>query len=622
MDPCDVHSPDWGRALALKERMASMRSAPTSPPRWPEEPPLSEEGIAQWRSQTPFLNDALFARHLEACGVRGDALDSLLVEPPDALGPREPEVPAWLGDLVEAFLLHKGVGDDPFVSRLAKGHGIAAFLGVIQPLVTSAREQLRRVMFDAARAYPNCRLQAETVENSLLGFLSSRLLWMISRTMVLELNVARLEGDLDAETPEGRFLCFVERMRQPHRALALLQEYPVLARQLMLCIDQWLGFSDEFLRRLGEDWQAIEATFQSGRPLGALAYLDVSAGDSHRRGRRVAIASFSSGFRLVYKPRALALDVLFQDLLVWLNQRGDHQPFRTLKVLDRGAYGWVEFVAVKSCASAEEASRFYERQGNYLALLYALEATDFHFENLVAEGEHPVLIDLEALFHPRVADTPAREAGQVAAETLEHSVLRVGLLPQRRRSEGGAEGADLSGLGEVEGKLTPFAVPKWEKTGTDEMIFTRSPSVMGAARHRPTVNGEVINLDDHVETIVRGFRKIYRMLMDNRDRLLQTGGLLSRFAAIEVRAVLRPTHAYGVLLNESFHPDVLRDAIDRELYFGRLWAQAGPSPHLERIVPAELADLQCGDIPIFTSRPNSRSLWTSSERRSRNSSPN
>ena len=38
--------------------------------------------------------------------------------------------------------------------------------------------------------------------------------------------------------------------------------------------------------------------------------------------------------------------------------------------------------------------RFYERQGGYLALLYMLQATDFHHENLIAAGEHPVLLDL------------------------------------------------------------------------------------------------------------------------------------------------------------------------------------------------------------------------------------
>ena len=116
----------------------------------------------------------------------------------------------------------------------------------------------------------------------------------------------------------------------------------------------------------------------------------------------VLLATFASGLKVVYKPRRLAVDVHFQRLLDWLNERGARPRFRMLAVLDRGAYGWMEFVRATGCHSQGEVRRFYERQGGYLAILYALEATDFHYENLIADGEHPVLLDLETLFHPRI----------------------------------------------------------------------------------------------------------------------------------------------------------------------------------------------------------------------------
>ena len=87
-------------------------------------------------------------------------------------------------------------------------------------------------------------------------------------------------------------------------------------------------------------------------------------------------ARFASGFSLIYKPRSLALDAHFQDLLVWLNERGLSPTCRTLGVLDRGDYGWTECVSRRSCTSAPAMERFFERQGAYLALLYALDATD------------------------------------------------------------------------------------------------------------------------------------------------------------------------------------------------------------------------------------------------------
>ena len=51
--------------------------------------------------------------------------------------------------------------------------------------------------------------------------------------------------------------------------------------------------------------------------------------------------------------------------------------------------------------------RFYHRQGALLALLYVLDGTDMHYENLIAVGEQPVLVDVETLFHPSHAPAGA-----------------------------------------------------------------------------------------------------------------------------------------------------------------------------------------------------------------------
>jgi len=45
---------------------------------------------------------------------------------------------------------------------------------------------------------------------------------MLSRTLVLELNVARLQGLLQGDTPEERFKSFLQRLRQPEIVVPLL----------------------------------------------------------------------------------------------------------------------------------------------------------------------------------------------------------------------------------------------------------------------------------------------------------------------------------------------------------------------------------------------------------------
>ena len=101
--------------------------------------------------------------------------------------------------------------------------------------------------------------------------------------------------------------------------------------------------------------------------------------------------------------------------------------------------------------------------------------------------------------------------------------------------------------------------------------------------------------------------------MEYRDDLVRPNGPLMAFAHDEVRVIFRPTKTYSVLLNESFHPDVLRDALDRDLLFDRLWIAVESSPHLAKVISSECEDLQVGDIPFFSTCPNSLHVWSSTK---------
>jgi len=194
---------------------------------------------------------------------------------------------------------------------------------------------------------------------------------------------------------------------------------------------------------------------------------------------------------------------------------------------------------------------------------------------------------------------------------MAYSVMRVGLLPQRRWADAESEGVELSGLGALPGQLTPRGVPYWEGAGTDEMRLARKRMEMPGAQNRPNLDGAEINVLDHVESIASGFTAIYQLLLKHRAELLADAGPLARFADDEVRVILRATRTYALLLQESFHPDVLRDALDRDRLFDRLWVDVPHDARLATVIPAERDDLWQGDIPLFTTRARSRDLWTS-----------
>ena len=297
------------------------------------------------------------------------------------------------------------------------------------------------------------------------------------------------------------------------------------------------------------------------------------------------------------------MDVRFQDFLQWVNALGAEPRLRPLTLVDRGDHGWCEFVEVSSCGSRDEVSRFYQRLGSYLALLYALDAADLHNENLVAAGEHPTLVDLEALFHPRVYGADPL-LGNLAVGALDQSVWQIGLLPRRVWAGDDSVGVDMSGFGGEAGQMNPHRMMGWEKQGTDEMRLVRRRVELPASDNRPRLLGEDVDVLDYQDDIVGGFTRTYRLLCRHRDALLSQQ--LPRFSDDRIRVVIRSTNVYGLLWYESFHPELLRDALDRERFFDRLWVEAAHRPYLARIIAAERRDLWRDDVPLFTTTPGSR----------------
>ena len=102
-----------------------------------------------------------------------------------------------------------------------------------------------------------------------------------------------------------------------------------------------------------------------------------------------------------------------------------------------------------------------------------------------------------------------------------------------------------------------------------------------------------------VDAIVSGFTKVYQTLLGHRDELFDIHGPIARFHGDEIRIVLRHTLTYSRLLSESFHPDVLRDALDRDQFFDLLWGDVPENRYLGWVVADECRDLLNGDVPLF-----------------------
>lgn len=579
---------------------------------------IDDSRFRRWKAQAAFDVNGMFETRLKAAGVTEARFREILETSTDDERLQSATCPQWIDEIEQACCPSIGLTAAIPQTGDTDGKDMIGFLNLVEPLARKGHERLCAGVAALQQGDTHVALDLAPIAEQWFMDLYPQLLLMISRTMVLELRIAGLENQLDGETPEARFQQFCDWLRQPDVRRTLFHEYPVLARQIWQCIEQRVDSGLEFLGHLAADWQAIRTTFCKDDP-GQPTAIDTGAGDSHRGGKAVVIIRFASGFQLVYKPRSLAADAHFQEFASWFNDRSTELSLRHVKVMDCGSHGWMEFVSADSCSTRQQVERFYERLGALLAIMYVLQATDFHAENLIAAGEHPVLIDLESLFQPTldVAENPS-PLDQRMVDVQFSSVLVSGLLPNRMWSNADAEGIDISGLGARAGQLLPDQIPYWDNMGTDSMHLRRRRMEFMGKSNRPALNGQVSDPINYRENIVDGFSAAYRLLVEHRVDLLAEDGPVSRFCQDEIRVILRPTRTYEILLSESFHPDVLRDGLDRDCHFDRLWNDVASQPRLKRAICAECADLQRGDIPVFSTRPDSRDIRTSSGQRIEN----
>ncbi|HET7234573.1 MAG TPA: type 2 lanthipeptide synthetase LanM, partial [Longimicrobium sp.] len=257
---------------------------------------------------------------------------------------------------------------------------------------------------------------------------------------------------------------------------------------------------------------------------------------------------------------------------------------------------------------------YHQRCGALLALVYALGGTDFHHENLLACGEHPVLIDLETLLAHRfdlVERVPNQAFGaRVVRERMQLSVLATQMLPHLKLAadgQGASSGALRRAVPAREGE-----VPAWLDCNADTMRpGRRRVQLPPEDASLPTADGRPVPAAEHVDALVEGFTTTYRLLMGGREALLAPGGAVDRMRGQPVRFILRHTSLYTALLERCLHPSFLGDGVARGIELDvlcRPFVALGEKPAAWPALRAEMRELEQLDVPIFTPASDSTSL--------------
>jgi lantibiotic modifying enzyme len=364
-----------------------------------------------------------------------------------------------------------------------------------------------------------------------------------------------------------------DRVRDAPQDSELDPHLEFVRRFLYVRIDRVLDATERALRRFDamkpELGDRIDLRLVS--PLG---------GETHKGGERPLLLTVGSGRRVVLKPVSAGMGTLVERVQDLLNSQLALQvrPCRVLATSGDAAV--FEFATGRRRLGRKALEQFYLRAGAHLGLAHALAITDLHFENLVAWGAHPALVDLETCLYRYPVG-------------LDHLMFeRTGLL-QPEPGDGGSAQSGIQGGG----RYYEIA-PHIRRRSGRAVLSYRRPTLKTA--NRPlAIEGEVKPYQ-YSKFVQSGCEEALRALGKRQKEVLAIADRASAERPLRTRQLARFSAFYEMLKLNLFQPLAGRDEATSRA--GLRDALRGDEPSLvlsEGMLDAEVNDMIAGDTPYF-----------------------
>lgn len=426
---------------------------------------------------------------------------------------------------------------------------------------------------------------------------TDRLYSLIEPTLLSHFLLAK--DSLTGDTVLEKWASYCELLSQEAVKEYFHSHFPLLLERVTQETAHWILHQSRLCERYLSDEHAIGQYLLDGTPPGRIHAVRANMGDKHL-GESVTLLTVENQRKVLYIPRNRSLHQHMQPICDWLNT-SLNAGLRLPAIVSRPTHAWMEFIPHTTCHSKEQVHRFYERMGIWLAVFYTLDATDFHYENLIACGEYPIPVDIETLFHPFMPfEADDRHNG------IFNSVLKTGLLPTTFRMDY-TSNADMSGLNNPEGGNTVETALSFTLNALGDITCRRQKGVFSSGQNLPVLDGKMMEPNvQFAQDLKQGFRRAYLFLLKHRDTYLD---LLQAFKHDTIRLLFRNTATYTHLLREGEHPDALRNVEAREKQLKWLEVVSKEYPEAETFIESEKKDLRTGDIPFFHTQADSLGIW-------------
>lgn len=435
------------------------------------------------------------------------------------------------------------------------------------------------------------------VIDDILFSLSQEIDQILLPTIAKEIFLVKSNNGLMGNSPQSRYdSFFIQNNKWTYPAREIPLKYPFLFEIVEKLIYSTVNNICRCLVRLEQDFADI--ILWIGSEIGDLLNVEVSSGDRHRNGQQVLILNFTSKKRIVYKPTNLLPDKLFGNFINLLELK---YPFdlHYMKVLPRDDYGWLEYINSLPCHTLSEIKNYYRRAGALLAITDTLNYTDGHFENLIANGAYPVLLDGETLFQC-MGDIPDHVLG-------ERSILFTGLV---QSADAESKGRGLNAAFQVRGTMrNQYLYTHPINDHTDDLQVRFRGVNNGPSKNCPIYKGFYHTPLKFINEFVEGFTKTYDYISSISNKILDNNSWWDELSNVRVRQLIRHTMYYTFLLRKIQQPEgciskksaaeIIRPLLESQDSFVNL------------LVDYEIKDLLNLNIPYFYLYPGKKDLFDS-----------
>lgn len=410
----------------------------------------------------------------------------------------------------------------------------------------------------------------------------------IQSVLVHDINQYRLKqhGNNDESKQYNTYIkCFFKK----EYINSFFLEYKLLIQKLYaLCY----YFPQHFTRcilRYGEERHQLVSK-------GLIPYDDSSifqieaVGDAHYKNNHVFLVTTCKGNKIVYKPHYNSALAIYNPIIEYLNTYDKkNPPIHLIKYIQKERHMWVEYIQHEACKDNQELNLFYYNMGKILFVIYVLNGSDIHNENIIAKGSSPIVIDFET-----ITGAAIEKKENFLSQKLAYSVLHTRMLPVKHgRTNEGIR--DFSAIGtrmkirSIQSKLinqNTSAVREVKIQHIQEDIN----------KHLPSINNFTVDFYEYIEDIITGFKEAYNLVLSEKQKFAD---IIENSSTFKVRVIWRSTKIYSEIQKKMNTASLLEEKTKTALYLNKLLSSNTNLIINEEIINSEINQLLDGDIPHF-----------------------